>query len=758
MDDFTQQPHPDSPLTPDEEFFRGRVERIVFRSEQTGFSVMKVQAESESVVSHSTGSTETLVAVIPLTVRAGTDFIARGCWQNHPKFGRQFKARSFVEADPTSAAAVIRYLGSGAIKGIGPVLAKRIVDALGPDTLKIVDADPRRLLDVPGVGPKKYDEIVTVWQEKRASREILLFFQNYEISSAIAHRIIRHFGARSIEVVRENPYLLCDEVWGIGFLTADRIAQSLGIAPDSAQRLLAGVRYCLQTASEDGHVFLTRDALVSKTARLLQLDDPSPLEGSVDQAVSEAAVIAENGRYYTPELFAAEERLASALVHFLRADAAPDISISESVSDAVARGPVPTRNSAIPTIRLSDQQQHAVRLAARSTLTVITGGPGCGKTTLVRALTDLFKRVGLRIRLAAPTGRAAQRLSEICDLEACTLHRLLRYDPQTRSFVHNESTPLELDVLVVDECSMIDLPLAAALFRAIPFGTRVVLVGDADQLPSVGPGLFFADLLGLDVVPCVRLTNLFRRANESLITTVAHQINSGEVPSIPQPDGVTKTDAYFLPAANPEDAAALVEKLVVEQIPKRFGFQTGDITVLSPMNQGEIGVISLNRRLQRRLRADQLGGPRVRVAELEFHLGDRVCQRVNNYNLGENGVFNGDQGEVIGIDAEAQTLYVRFWDGREILYPADCIGQLDLAYAISIHRSQGSEVPAVVLVLHDSHTVMLERQLLYTAITRAKKLLVIVGTRRALILAAKKTRSKRRQSSLIDRVHEKLPL
>lgn len=740
-------------------FFRGTITRVTFRSDESGFGVYR--AEPESGIddnAHTTGGLSTLVGVFPPTIGAGSTVIARGEWQSHPKFGRQFRARSVTETDPTGKEAIARYLASNAVKGFGPTLAARVVEAFGDETLEVIDKTPQRLLEVAGIGQKKLEEILESWQEKRNLREVLLFFQNQGISLSLAQRIYNHYGERAIERVSANPYILAREVWGIGFQTADRIASALGIDSNSPERIRAGLVFSLEQSADDGHCFLPKERLLEKAGKLLAVEDASVLEQAVLEATLGGDVIDDDGRLYGPDLFTAEQQLARSLSARAATQAQPTKAISEDLVDAACKKSIISERNTTGAVRapevvyLSEQQKSAIRLAASKSLLVITGGPGCGKTTVLQTLASLFRQAGLETRLAAPTGRAAQRMSEVCGMPASTIHRLLKYDAMKRTFIHDQYDPLPLDALIVDESSMIDLPLAAALLRAVPSGARVIIVGDADQLPSVGPGLFLSDILEVRSIPRVRLTTLFRRADESSITGIAHKINHGEIPHIPEPDGSTKSDAYFLAAKEPEAAAALIERLVVEQIPKKFGLRGSDITVLTPMNQGPLGVIALNQRLQQRLVPSLPGMAKVTIGELELRPGDRVCQRVNNYNLSTNGVFNGDQGTVIGVDPGAKSVFVELWDGREVEYPSDTLYQLDLAYALTIHRSQGSEVPAVILALHDSHTIMLERQLVYTGITRAKRLLIVVGTRKALATATKRSRSRRRYTQLTERI------
>ncbi len=738
---------------PEEEpdaFFRGVINRITFRNQETGFGIVRATPEGNEAAINFTPGGSTVVGLLPGTIAQGAHIIARGEWQTHPKFGKQFRAWSIVETEPSGKEAILRYLSSGAVKGFGPVLASRIVEKFGDESLVVIDTDPRRLLEVPGVGEKKLDEILAAWQLKRNLREVLLFFQGHGVSHNLANRIYNTYGDRSIEIVTKNPYVLARDVHGIGFQTADTIAMALKVEPTSIARLSAGIAHTLRKASDEGHCFLPQDLLLSKSASLLGIDNEEQLVSALVTSGTDGEIIIEGEKIYLPLLAEAEKAVSGFIAERIAHLHEPSVPISPSLASAMVTNPPPLPGQ-LDIFELSPEQQEAVHLAASGTLLVVTGGPGCGKTTVVRTISSLFRRAGLRVHLAAPTGRAAQRLAEVCEMKASTIHRLLKFDPSSRGFVHNTEDQLPIDALIVDESSMIDIQLAGSLLAALPPAARLIIVGDADQLPSVGPGLFLADMLSIPTIPRVRLNRLFRRKDESSITEIAHLINTAVVPDIPAPDGVTKTDAYFLRADTPAEAATLVERLVVDQIPKRFGLRGSDIMVLTPMNQGELGILALNEKLQSQLAPHREGMPSVKVGMLEFRLGDRVCQRVNNYNLGSNGVFNGDQGEIIGIDVEAKSLIIRLWDGREVTYASDILWQLDLAYALTIHRSQGSEVPAVVLVLHESHSILLERQLIYTAVTRAKKLLIIVGTKKALAVATKRSRSKRRFTALAER-------
>ena len=731
------------------------VDRITFRNPTTGFAVVKSTLANSTTLGRP--SELTIIGEVDTSISCGTLIQARGNFQKHAKFGDQFRAFSIIETIPSTSEGLLRYFNSGSVKGFGAVLAKRALDKFECDLVRILDEEPHRLTEVPGIGKKKLEEILESWIKIRGNREAELFFHQHGVPAHLARRVISRYGKRAIEVVKKNPYILVEELYGVGFLSADKIALALGIERDSDQRLQAGLEFALKEASNDGHTYLPADVLINRTQKLLVIEDQQKLLNALSRAVSEDRVVSQSFNLkeliYSKILFEAEVSVANELEQLLTAEVK---NLPIATIESAAQGAYPASSVESRMIFLSSEQQAALTLAATSSITVITGGPGCGKTTLVRALVAMFRKAGLLIRLAAPTGRAAQRLSEVCEHEASTIHRLLKYEPADRGFLHGKHFKLEADVLMIDETSMLDISLARSLLEAINKGTRVVFVGDADQLPSVGPGLFLSDLLQIAQTKTIRLTNLFRRANESLISVAAFQVNSGEVPDIHEPDGSGKRDAYFLPIQEQIEGAALIEKLVTEQIPKKFGFGATDITVLTPMNLGELGTIALNKRLQEKIRPSSNGVPSIKFGNQEFRLGDRVCQRVNNYQLGTNGVFNGDQGEIIGVDQENTQLTIKLWDGREIEYTKDVLSQLDLAYALSIHRSQGSEIPAVVLAIHDSQAILLERQLLYTAITRAKKLLIIVGTRRALVMAVRKTKSRRRYSGLALRFAKEL--
>lgn len=728
----------------------GAVVRVTFQSPDSGFVVLKVDPKGESVLAD--GGLLTVVGQTRTEVHPGMHIVAAGDWQEHEKFGLQFRAQSIVERRPHGREALVRYLAGSRVKGFGPATAERIVDAFGDDALRVIREEPERLLRIPGIGRKRLEEIRSVWGEKSRREEQELLFNELSLPPWIQHKLLQTYGARAAEVLQNEPYLLVRSISGVGFKTADAIARRQGIDERSDQRIAAAIIHVVQKALDDGHCYVPAARISSKVAALVGFTDELAFEEAVRCLIAEGALEETQARLYLPLIRDAEQALAGDVAARLHS-AAPTPAIAAGLLAEICAKPLLIGDKSI---RLSDLQIEAVKLAAARELVVITGGPGCGKTTVVRAISRLFRSAGLKLKLAAPTGRAAQRLAEVCGMEASTIHRLLRFDPIHRTFVHDRQDPLDADAIIIDETSMVDVLLARSLFDAAAPHARIVLVGDADQLPSVGPGLFLNDLLSVPAVPRIALTTLFRRDEQSDITRIAHEINSGKPPKIPAPDGKTRSEAYFIAASEPGEAAHLVEKLVVEQIPAKFGYPSADITVLSPKNQGELGIEMLNRRLQARLIPDSPGLPKIKIGATELRLGDRVVQRVNNYQLSTGGVFNGDQGVLVGIDSAQRSATVRLWDGREVDYPPENLAELDLAYALTIHRAQGSEVPVIVLVLHDSHYIMLERQLAYTAITRAKKLLVIVGTRRALILSTKRTRSRKRFTGLVQEIEQRL--
>jgi exodeoxyribonuclease V alpha subunit len=726
------------PGSAQEEILEGTIERIVFSGGGGEFTVARLARE---------GAVEPVTVVGSLLgLPQGARLRLRGSYENNPRFGRQFRVQSYTELSPETLVGIRRYLGAGLVKGIGPQFASRIVERFGIRTLEILDAQPERIREVPGIGPSRAQAIQEAWTAQRRLREVMVFLQGYGVSPAFAARIYKRYGAAAVARVRENPFRLAFDVWGIGFLSADRLATALGIARDSDARVQAGVRHVLDQAGGLGHVYLPRSRLVEEAAKLLEVE-PRLVEAAVDRLGRAGDVAIES----TPEgaavfevgLFRAEVAASAGLLRLLHSRGNP---LRVDAERAIARYQAEAR------IVLAPQQAEAVRRALHDPLLVITGGPGVGKTTIVRGIVNTLVRQGLTVALAAPTGRAAKRLQEATGQPAATLHRLLEWRPADGVFGRNSSRPLPTDLLVVDEASMIDIRLMADLLAALADGTRLVLVGDVDQLPSVGPGMVLRDVIASARVPTVRLTEIFRQAAASLIVTNAHRIHDGVEPelSAPPAQGADKRDFFFIEDDDPAHAAETIRDLVATRLPRRYGFSPRDIQVLTPMHRGELGATTLNQLLQDAItpgRAELRSGGRV------FRVGDRVMQIRNNY---DRDVFNGDVGEVLrvagGSGEAGESQAVVGFDEREVSYAADDLDELTLAYAATVHKSQGSEYPAVIVPVHTQHYVMLQRSLLYTAVTRGKQLVVLIGSRKALRIAVGNAEVAARYSRLADRL------
>ena len=726
------------PGSAQEEILEGTIERIVFSGGGGEFTVARLARE---------GAVEPVTVVGSLLgLPQGARLRLRGSYENNPRFGRQFRVQSYTELSPETLVGIRRYLGAGLVKGIGPQFASRIVERFGIRTLEILDAQPERIREVPGIGPSRAQAIQEAWTAQRRLREVMVFLQGYGVSPAFAARIYKRYGAAAVARVRENPFRLAFDVWGIGFLSADRLATALGIARDSDARVQAGVRHVLDQADGLGHVYLPRSRLVEEAAKLLEVE-PQLVEAAVDRLGRAGDVAIES----TPEgaavfevgLFRAEVAASAGLLRLLHSRGTP---LRVDAGRAIARYQAEAR------IVLAPQQAEAVRRALHDPLLVITGGPGVGKTTIVRGIVNTLVRQGLTVALAAPTGRAAKRLQEATGQPAATLHRLLEWRPADGVFGRNSSRPLPADLLVVDEASMIDIRLMADLLAALADGTRLVLVGDVDQLPSVGPGMVLRDVIASARVPTVRLTEIFRQAAASLIVTNAHRIHDGVEPELgaPPAQGVDKRDFFFIEDDDPAHAAETIRDLVATRLPRRYGFSPRDIQVLTPMHRGELGATTLNHLLQEAItpgRAELRSGGRV------FRVGDRVMQIRNNY---DRDVFNGDVGEVLrvagGSGEAGESQAVVGFDEREVSYAADDLDELTLAYAATVHKSQGSEYPAVIVPVHTQHYVMLQRSLLYTAVTRGKQLVVLIGSRKALRIAVGNAEVAARYSRLADRL------
>jgi exodeoxyribonuclease V alpha subunit len=718
------------------------LERLTYVNEETGYTVARV----------ATGRGSDLLTVIGalLGAQPGESLRMQGWWSSHPQYGRQFEVVSYSTVLPATIQGIRRYLGSGLIKGIGPVFAERIVEHFGLDTLQIIEDEPARLVEVPGLGPKRTAKITTAWAEQKAIKEVMVFLQGVGVSTSIAVRIYKKYGDTSIDVVRKEPYRLAADVWGIGFKTADTIAQAVGIPHDSPERVKAGLQYTLSQATDNGHCYLPADQLIGEAIKIL--DVPAALTaGCLDDLVAEEGVVREMlpGRdgaavaaIYLVPFHRAEHSLAGALLTLLRnkTDRMPHFT---GVDWAKAFGWLKTRTGT----DLAPEQEQAVKLTLTAKVAVLTGGPGCGKSFTVRSIVELAAAKKAKVLLVAPTGRAAKRLAELTGQSAATIHRLLKLQPGGEA-TYDRDNPLDVDLLIVDEASMLDLILANKLIKAVPPGAHLLLVGDVDQLPSVGAGEVLRDLLAADPVPRVRLTQVFRQAADSGVVSNAHRINAGRPPIL---QGMR--DYFLFPCDDTEATAALTVEVACTRIPAKFGLDPRrDVQVLAPMHRGPAGAGALNTLVQQQLTPGREGMPERRVGGRVFRIGDKVTQIRNNYDKGVAGVFNGTVGVVTALSTDDQSLTVRTDEDESIDYDFDELDELAHAYAMTIHRSQGSEYPAVVIPITTSAWMMLQRNLLYTAITRAKKLVVLVGSRRALAAAVRTVGAGRRHTALTHRL------
>ncbi len=709
----------------------GSVERVTFHNDQNGYTVLKLRVAGGGESVTVTGN---FSAVSP-----GENVRLIGLWTSHPQFGDQFKAAGYEITRPATVAGIQKYLGSGLIKGLGPIMAKRIVDHFGEETLDVIENQIERLSEVRGVAGKRITMVQRAWEEQRAIKQVMIFLQGHGVSTHFAVKIFKHYGNEAIDVVERSPYRLAADVYGIGFRTADQIARNLGIPEDSEARLQAGLQYVLSKATEQGHCYLPEDELITRAREVLMIEVESRLLASIGMLLDSGGLKQEalsDGRaIYLPQLWHAEKSFARRLESLLKSRVKVDPTRVEAWLE---------RFTESRKIALADEQRRAIISAALSPVSVLTGGPGTGKTTTLRALVALFRAMGKRVLLASPTGRAAQRLSEVTGEEAKTIHRLLEFDPAQLGFKRNESSPLECDIVIIDESSMLDIVLANNLIKAIGLGTQLVLVGDVDQLPSVGPGTVLRDLILSGVVPVVRLTTVFRQAAESLIVQNAHRVNRGEFPQLVSP-GNAKCDCYFIESDDPERMLDLIVTAVGSSLPARFGYNPrDDIQVLSPMNRGRVGAAHLNTVLQEQLNPPARGKAELLRLGRILRVGDKVIQRVNNYKL---DVFNGDLGVIEFVDLVNQVVAVRI-AGRLVTYDYADLLELGHGFAITVHKSQGSEYPVVVMPLHMQHYVMLSRNLLYTALTRAKHLVVLIGTTRAIGAAMRNQEAVRRFTGL----------
>ena len=710
------------------EALRCVVERITYQNEKNGYSVIRCRAKDcQELI--------TVVGVMP-EIHVGSVLSLTGKWKFDPKFGRQFAAETVEETLPATVYGIEKYLGSGLIKGIGPKFAKRIVNTFGEDTLRIIEEHPDELLKISGIGPLRVERIKKSWAEQKEIKNIMLFLQGHDVSTSHATKIFKTYGENSIAVVRENPYRLADDIWGIGFHTADAIAQKLGFDQTKPVRLRSGLLYTINKLSEEGHCYATRELLLKAGAELLGVKEEL-LSTTLDEMILAEDVkteeIPEAGEdaIYLPPFFFSEIGTARRLREIFSSPKQLTVN-SEGLENRIRQK---------TGIVYDEIQMKAIRTALESKILILTGGPGTGKTSTTRGIITAFRETGAKILLAAPTGRAAKRLSETTGMEAKTVHRLLEVKPP-EGYQRNETNPLEGDVLIVDECSMIDLLLMHNLLKAVPDSMTLILVGDVDQLPSVGAGNVLRDLIDSGCFPVVRLTKIFRQAQSSRIITNAHRINKGQMPDL---SNGRESDFFFVEQEDAEAAAGEIVDLIKTRLPAHFRVSARDIQVLSPMQRGAVGAANLNQMIQEAVNPGETG---FRRGGVSFRARDKVMQIRNNY---EKEVFNGDIGIVESTDPEERELIVNF-EGRSVTYDISELDELVLAYAVTIHKSQGSEYPIVVMPILMSHYVMLQRNLVYTGVTRAKKVLVLVGTKKALALAVRNSTVRKRNTLLALRI------
>jgi exodeoxyribonuclease V alpha subunit len=709
----------------------GSVERVTYHNDQNGYTVLRLLTPGHSEPLTVTGNFS--------SVSPGESLRLTGIWTNHPQYGDQFKAMDYAVIRPATIAGIQKYLGSGLIKGVGPVTARRIVEHFGESTLDVIESDISRLAEVKGIARKRIEMIQKTWQDQRAIKDVMLFLQSHSVSTHFAVKIYKQYGNESISIVEKTPYRLASEVYGIGFRTADQIARNLGMPADGEERMRAGLQYVLLQATDEGHCYLPCQDLIERSTVILEVDVREKiacaLEQMLDEGLLKNAVDSGEKAVYLPPIWQSERGVARRLRTLLEKPIRIDVRRIEDWLN---------RFNAKRGIELSDEQRQAVHRAAAERVFILTGGPGTGKTSTLRTMVALFSAMGRSVLLASPTGRAAQRLSDVTGREAKTIHRLLEFDPSQMSFKRNEEWPLEADVVIIDEASMIDIVLANSLFKAIHPESQLILVGDVDQLPSVGPGTVLKDLIDSAVVPVARLTRVFRQAAESMIVRNAHRINRGDFPRLVKP-GEQKSDCYFIEADEPDEIVELLVKSVAKSLPGRFGYDPmKDIQVLAPMNRGRVGAHQLNTLLQAALNPPGAGKTELARGSRILRVGDKVIQRVNNYKL---EVFNGDVGVIENIELEDQMIAVRFAD-RVVEYDYADIMDLAHGFAVSIHKSQGSEYPTVVIPLHVQHFLILSRNLLYTALTRAKKTVVMIGMAKAIGMAMHNLEASRRFTGL----------
>jgi exodeoxyribonuclease V alpha subunit len=722
---------------------QGVVERITYHSEESGYTIARLKAPR----------TSDLVTIVGnfANVQAGQTLQMQGIWREHPKYGTQFQVTQYHETKPATLTGIEKYLGSGLIKGVGPVTAKRIVAHFQLETLDIIENQIERLIEVPGIAKKRVKMIQTAWTTQKAIKDVMLFLQGHGVSTTYAVKIYKHYGNESIATVTQNPYRLAIDVYGIGFVTADAIARNLGIHPNSEYRYRSGILHVLGEASEDGHCFLPQPELVEKVVTRLALPDhqiePADiLSLTTDMSLDEELIMQGGtgdwqGQFvcYAPPFFNSEQGLANRVRRLLGQPIAVDLDRVDRWID---------RFTEKTGLQLSDQQRQAVVMAASHRMLILTGGPGVGKSFTCRTIVSLWKAMGKTIALASPTGRAAQRLSEMTGQEAKTIHRLLEFDPKHLKFKRDPDSPIPADAIVIDEASMLDLFLANSLFKAIAPGAHLLLVGDTDQLPSVGPGAVLHDLIKSGLIPVVRLTQVFRQAQTSAIVSNAHRINQGEFPRLEPVSNSPRSDCLWFDASEPEHGVQAIRDLITHLIPP-LGFDPArEMQVLCPMTRGEVGTRHLNQVLQQLINPPSPEKAELVRGGMTLRVGDRILQQKNDY---DREVFNGDLGVITAIDIEEQEVTAAFSD-RSVTYDYADLNEITLAFATTIHKSQGSEYPVVVLPVFMQHYIMLSRNLIYTGVTRARKLVILVGSQKAIRMAVGQVKDQQRYTLLAHRL------